>query len=151
MNVMITHPAQSEGEKRERTPDEVLNANLATEMAKRTDKLNDSTIELALRLRQAREFIAWSAAHIRGSWLDWQEESSKALQEVTLLRMAFDRESKTILAAGKDVREFFNSPEYMQAHQRLAEMVTLLNRFAELKSNGTLDAFADFILKVQCR
>jgi hypothetical protein len=62
--------------------------------------------------------------------------------------MAFDRETKAVIAAGKDTRDFFNSPEYLQAHGKLCEMVTLLEKFAQLKANGTLDAFAEFILKV---
>lgn len=131
--------------------EEVFDANLNTEMAKRTDKLSDNSIELALRVKQAREFLAWSAHHMRGSWLDWMAESEKAVKETLQTRMSLERESKTVIAAGKDVVSFFNSPEYKEAHGRLSEMVGLLDRFSALKSNGTLDAFADFILKVSCK
>jgi len=94
--------------------------------------------------------MAWSANHLRRAWLDWIDESSKASQEMNLFRMSFERESKTITASAKDVREFFNSPEYLAAHTRLKELVQLLDRVSELKQNGTLDAFSDFILKVSC-
>lgn len=132
-------------------PDDVFNAELASEMVKRTDKLNDQTIDMALRLKQARDFMAWSASHIRGLWMDWQEESNKAAQDMNLFRMAFERESKTLTATAKDVADFFNSPEYLKAHATLMEVVTVLNRFEELKKGGTLDALSDFILKVSCK
>lgn len=125
-----------------------FDAELASEMIKRTEKMNDVTLDLAMRLKSAREFISWSASHMKASWLDWQTECSKAVQDLNLDRMAFDRESKTIVGAAKDVRDFFNSPEYQSAHASLKEMVGLLEKFGQLKQNGTLDAFADFILKV---
>lgn len=132
-------------------PEDALNVELALEMVRRTDKLKDNTIELALQLKQAREFMAWSASHVRGLWMDWMEESDKAIRHMTEFRMAFDRESRNVKATGKDVSEFFNSPEYLQAHATLKETVTLLERFGQLKASGTLDAFAEFILKVTCK
>lgn len=130
--------------------DEVFDAELCNEMVKRTNKLNDESIDLALRVKQAREFIAWSANHMRTSWLDWYEESKKLNKDVTEFRMAFDRESKHVIASGKDVAEFFNSPEYLRAHAILQETLAMLNSFAKMKQDGTLDAFADFILKIKC-
>lgn len=130
--------------------DDQFNAELSAQMVKRTDKLNDATIELALRLKQAREFMAWSSSHLRGSWIDWQKEADKALVDVTQLRMAFDRESKAVIASAKDIRDFFNNTEYLQAIGRFSETVSMLERFQALKASGTLDAFADFILKISC-
>lgn len=130
-------------------PDNQFDAELAQEMIKRTSKMNDTTLDLAERLKEARLFISWSASHLKTTWMDWQEQSGKAIHDLNLDRMAFDRESKTIIAAAKDVRDFFNSPEYQAAHKSLKELVDVLDRFGVLKSNGTLDAFADFILKVQ--
>jgi len=132
-------------------PDDVFDAELAAEMVKRTDKLNDTTIDLALRLKQARDFIAWSASHTRTSWLDWLEASGKVVSDVTMSRMAIERETRTVIALAKDARDFFNSPEYAQAHQRMAELVAMMERITVLKQNGSLDAFADFILKVTCK
>ncbi len=128
-----------------------LDAELASEMVKRTDKVNDTTLDLAIRLKAARDFIAWSASHIKGSWLDWQDECGKAVRDLTQDRMAFDREGKAIIASAKDVRDFFNTPEYQSAHKSLKELVELLDRFTAMKKDGTLDAFSDFILKVSVR
>lgn len=135
----------------ENKPDDVLNAELANQMVKRTDKLLDNNIEMALRLKQAREFMAWSASHLRELWLNWMDETEKTSHQMNIFRMSFERESKSIVASAKDIKEFFNAPDYIEAHNRLKEMVGLIDRFKELKSEGTLDAFADFILKVSCK
>jgi hypothetical protein len=131
--------------------DAEFDAELNREMVKRTDKLNDASIDLALRVKQAREFLAWSTNHMRGTWLDWQEKYGLVLKDTVQSRMAFERETKLLLGSAKDTRDFFNSPDYIAAHDRLKEMVTLLDQFSKLKADGTLDAFADFILKVSCR
>ena len=132
-------------------PDEVFDAELATEMCKRTDKLNDASIDLAIRLKQARSFIEWSAHHLKKSWLDWQDEATTASKDVTMLRMCLDRETKTATAAAKDIRDFFNSPEYEKAHSKMKEMLDMMERFEQLKKDGVMDAFAEFILKVTCK
>lgn len=129
-------------------PDEVFDAELAAEMAKRTDKLGDTSIELAVRVKQAREFIAWSVNHMRTSWLDWMENADKSLKDVTMLRMALERETKTAIATGKDIRDFFNSKEYAESAAKMKEMVELMEWFQKLKADGVMDAFSDFILKV---
>lgn len=132
-------------------PEDVFNAELSAEVVKRTDKLNDTSIELALRVKQAREFMAWSASHLRTSWLSWVEESDNALKDITMMRMALERESKTAIATAKDIRQFFASPEYVDAAAKMREMCELMERFSKLKEAGTMDAFADFILKVSCK
>jgi hypothetical protein len=131
--------------------DEVFDAELASEMVKRTDKLNDTSIELAIRVKQAREFIAWSTAHLRTSWLDWMEGANQSLKDTTMFRMAMERETKTAIATCKDVKQFFCSPEYTDAAAKMKEMVELMERFSKLKESGVMDAFADFILKVSCK
>lgn len=131
-------------------PDEVFNADLAKEAIRRTEKLNDTTIDLAIRLKEAREFMGWSTSHIRTKWIEWVDESNTICREMNAFRMAFERETKSIISSGKDAQEFFNSPEYLKSHATLTEMVGLLERFSVLKTNGTMDAFADFILKIKC-
>lgn len=133
-----------------KTGDQAFSEHLAAETVKRTDKLGVQAVDMALQVKQAREFLEWSAMHFRGLWQDWLKEADEASAKMNLWRMAFDRESKSVTATAKDIRDFFNSPDYIAAHDRLREMVTMLDRFDELKHNGTLDAFSDFILKVSC-
>lgn len=130
-------------------PKDVLDAQLISDAARKVERLKDTNIDLAIRVKEAREFLIWSTNHMRQSWIEWLEQSNKACAEVNSFRMAFERETKSIVAAGKDVRDFFNSPEYLAAHERLKETLGMLDRFASLKRDGTLDAFADFILKCQ--
>lgn len=130
--------------------DDAFDAQLASEMAQRTAKLKDNTIDLALRVKEAREFLTWSNNHLRGSWLDWIEQAGGASKEILQFRMAYERETKHVLATGKDIATFFNSPEYQQAHATLKETIALLEKVRELKETGALDALSDFILKVSC-
>lgn len=142
-------PAQ--GQCIEPKSDEQFDAEFAAILTKRTDKLNDNTIDLALRLKQALLFLNWSTTHVKEGWYEWQHEASKIAQELTMTRMAIDRESKAMIAAGKDVVTLFNSPDYLKAHATMKEMVDMLDRFSQLKRDGVMDAFADFILKVSCK
>lgn len=139
------------GQRLERKSNDEWNAEFASEVVKRTNKLNDTTIDLALRLKQALEFLEWSTSHMKESWLEWDAEANKAAQEITMVRMTFDRESKSAIAAGKDVVALFNSTDYLKAHATMKEMVDMLDRFSQLKRDGVMDAFADFILKVSCK
>ncbi len=132
-------------------PDNQFDEELAAEMVKRTEKVNDASLDLVTRLKAAREFMAWSNSHLRREWMDWQDQCLKAARDLTQDRMAFDREGKAIIASAKDVRDLFNSDEYLKAHTTLKEMVGLLDRFTTMKKDGTLDAFSDFILKVSCK
>lgn len=131
--------------------EEAFNAQLAEETLKRTARLQDTSIDLAVRLKEAREFMAWSASHVREAWLQWMETANAACHDMTAVRMTFERESKSIVATGKDVAQFFNSEQYMMAHVKFRDLVSTLERFQKLKADGTLDAFADFILKVSCK
>lgn len=149
-NITATEPPIINRQYRDES-DAEFDTTLNKEMEKRTDKLSDNSIELALRVKQAREFLAWSSNHMRSSWLDWMEQADKAVKDVTMTRMALDREAKATISAGKDIRDFFNGAEYQGAHLRMKEMLDLLDRFSEMKKNGTIDAFADFILKTTCR
>lgn len=131
-----------------KTPADQLDQELARETVKRTDRLKDNNIDLALRVKEARDFLTWSTAHMRGAWLDWVDQANGATKEITMLRMTLDRESKSVCAASKDVVTLFNSPEYLAAHERFKELIGLLDRFSKLNADGTMEAFGDFILKV---
>lgn len=131
--------------------DIAFDAELAAEMNKRTKRLGDQTVDLAIQVKDAREFISWASNHIRPTWMDWMKEANQAVADMTQLRMALNRETTTVLTHAKDVVQFYTSPEYVKAHETFREMMELLNRFEQLKENGTMNAFADFILKVTCK
>jgi hypothetical protein len=121
---------------------------LNVEMLKRKDRLNDTSIDLALRVIEARETLEWSVNNIKRSWFDWMEDAEKALKDVRMLRQAIGSETAQLMAAVKDVRKFFLENEYVEEMSRLKEFVAVCERLESLHNRGTLDAVADVILKL---
>lgn len=122
---------------------------LSREMVKRTDKLGKDEVDLALQVKQAREFLDWNCDHMKKAWFDWMEEASKAIRDMTTLRMALERESKTIIAATKDVHAFFNLPETKAAFADYEKLIALTEKMQSLKQSGALDALVDFWLALK--
>jgi hypothetical protein len=121
---------------------------LGREMAKRTDKLGHVEVDLAMQVKQAREFLSWSATHMREAWFDWMTEANKALADMRMLRMSLETESKLALASAGDVRKFFLTGDHVEEVARLKDLVATIERLKALKADGTLDAIADTILKL---
>lgn len=121
---------------------------LANEIAKRAERLKDPTVELAVRLAEATEFLEWSVNHVRKDWLDWIDQTKQAIIDTRQTKAAMEFETKGLLAACADVRKFFLSDDHTKEVQRLKEFVELCERLRALKADGTLDAVADTILKL---
>ena len=131
--------------------DQEYNAELTKEMVRRTNKLGNAEVELALQVKQARDFLGWSVTHFRTAWMDWMEDADKALNNIRQLRVALNMESKTVVSLAKDVTDHFNAPEMVSALSRFREVTELLERIKSLKQDGTLDAFEGFILNIKCK
>jgi hypothetical protein len=129
----------------------VFKHDLAQKLIKKTDRLLNQEIDLAIRANEARELLDWSVNNIETSWLDWMDSANAALKDVTMLRMAIERETKFALTAAKDVREFFSGAAHEQQISRLKEFVETLERLKRLRDDGFLDAVADTILRMEER
>lgn len=146
----VEHPMQlneHEIQHRDLSGDE-LNVDLSHELIKRKDRLSDQTIDLAIRVLEAREALEWSNTHIKKDWLDWMDAGNKRLQELRLLRMALDTEAKQIISYAADVRKFFLDDKHVEEMARLKEFVGVCERLEGLKKRGTLDAVSEIILKL---
>lgn len=128
-------------------PLDMFNEELSQKVVKMTDKLGVKEVELALQVKQAREFMDWSANHMKKDWLEWQKDSDQAVKDARMTRMALERESKLILAACQDLRSFFGGDVANKEMEKMKEFVEVCERLQALKSNGFLDAIADTILK----
>lgn len=125
-----------------------FSAKMAQEINRRTDKLSDLSVDLAIRAKQAREFLEWHTDHMKKAWMDWVDESNKVFQDIKQTRTAIEWESKHLLTACADVRKFFLSEEHAKEVARLREFVEVMERLRSLKQDGTLDAISDTILKL---
>lgn len=129
-------------------PSVIMNDEISKKVLKMTDKLGNAEVELAIQVKQAREFMDWSVNHMKRDWFDWSEASSKAIREAQMARMAIERESKALVTACADVRDFFGSPEHEERTKKIKEFVEVCERLKALKDSGFLDSIADTILKL---
>ena len=128
--------------------DQEMAVALAKELNKRAERLQDQSIDLALRAKEAREFLDFHTDHARKSWLDWMDETGKVLESIRQTRVAIGFESKQLLSECGDVRKFFLSDDHDKEIAKLREFIELAERLRDLKADGTLDRLADTILKL---
>jgi len=128
--------------------DSEMDAACSAALNKKVARLNDNTIELAVRSKEAREFLDWHIDHVKESWVKWLEESSKVMESIRQARVAIGFESKQLLAECSDVRKFFLSDDHDKEIAKLREFIELAERLRSLKNDGTLDKLADTILKL---
>ena len=144
----IQEAAAGRGPLKQPVFDDELNATLTKEINKRAERLQDKDIDLALRAKEAREFLDYHCHHVKQSWLDWIEESTRVMESIRQTRVAIGIESKLLLSECGDVRKFFLSETHEQEIAKLREFVELAERLRALKTDGTLDRLADTILKL---
>ncbi len=125
-----------------------LSADISTAINKKVERLKDNTIDLAIRSAEAREFLDSHTEQIKGSWLDWLEQSEKHLLAIRQTRIAIGLEASKLLSECGDVRKFFVSDDHDKEITKLREFVELAERLRALKNDGTLDKLADTILKL---
>ena len=136
------------GQKLEPSTDGEMSVAVAKGILDATKRLTDSTIDLAVRSAEARQFLDWHTDHVRKSWLDWNEESESVLKSIRQTRIAIGIESRQLLAECGDVRKFFLSEQHEQEIAKLRDFIELAERLRALKDEGTLDRLADTILKL---
>ncbi len=122
--------------------------NVAEALNKRAAKIQDSTIDLAIRSIEARKFLEEHTDAVRSTWLDWMDETQKVLTDIRQTRMAIGLEAGKLLSECADVRKFFLSDDHDKEIAKLREFIELAERLKALKADGTLDKLADTILKL---
>ena len=125
-----------------------LSVNLSKELEKRAARLSDQTIDIAIRAKEARDFLDWHTSHCKTAWIDWIEHSNAVIEDIRQARVAISTESKQLLASCADVRKFFVGPDHDKEIAKLREFIELAERLRALKNDGTLDKLADTILKL---
>lgn len=124
------------------------NAEVASIVVKKTDRTLGRISELVERAEDARTALAILCDYWRKDWIDFIDQSGERLKEIRMFRMAFDTETKLVMAALKDVRQFFLNENHETEVARLKEFVELCERLQKLKASGFLDTVADTMLKL---
>jgi hypothetical protein len=125
-----------------------LETEITSKLEEKTKRLNDQTIELATRVKEARELLEWHTNTVSNDWMAWMELSNQVMTDIRSARMAIGVESSKLLDECKQVRQFFMSPENEAGVKRLKDFVDLLEKLRSLKSDGTLDKLANILIKI---
>lgn len=131
-----------------RKSDEQFNDEFNNRMIKFINTMNDKALPAAERALASRQAMEFHVNHIKRDWMDWKEKQDAILTDFQQGRMAIERESRLILSAVLDVRKFFLGDAHEQEVKRLREVVELMERLQALQKDGTLDKFADVLLKL---
>lgn len=129
-------------------PTEVPNSEVAADAVKKATSTIESCDELARRAMDARAALEIMSESWKVSWMDFIEQSDERLLTLRQTRMAFDTETKVLMASLREVRQFFLDKTHEQEVVKLKEFIDLCERLKKLKESGFLDTVADTILKL---
>jgi hypothetical protein len=104
--------------------------------------------QLVERSRELIATIDYLVQEIRGPWREYQEFVKSSLTEVREQRIALGSETRLLMGALKEVRQFFLDENYEKEINRLHEFIDLCERLKQLKESGFLDTVADTLLKL---
>jgi hypothetical protein len=107
---------------------------------------SEGMIEKAREVTAAIEYLSTEMA---GPWAEYQLFIKEALGTVRDQRIALGSETRLLMVALKEVRQFFLDQTYETEINRLHEFIDLCERLKALKESGFLDTVADTILKLQ--
>jgi hypothetical protein len=108
----------------------------------------DVTEDLTERCRELTAAIQYLVTEIKGPWSEYNDFIKMALTTVREQRIALGSETRLLMGALKEVRQFFLEDSYETEIQRLHEFIDLCERLQALKESGFLDIVADTILKL---
>lgn len=125
-----------------------FNSSVHSNIIKGTRSSIDSANELLEKSLDARAALDIMSDQWLRSWMDFLETTDKRIHELRLRRMAFDAETRPLMASLRDVRSFFFDDKHQEEVRRLGEFVDLCERLQKLKASGFLDVVADTMLKL---
>jgi len=148
-SITCDHPAlPPEGQIMEEKSDAEINADLAGRIYKKADISVTEADRLVAKAMDARAALDVMCDHWKPSWIEFTQQSDERLKQFRMFRMAFDTESKLLMANLREVRQFFMDKDHDGEVNRLREFVDLCERLKKLKESGFLDTVADTMLKL---
>lgn len=147
--IPVTHPSQSPGtDVIKDKANDVLNAELALTAYAKAGKSVTEADQLLAKAMDARAALDVMSELWKKSWFDFVDASDQRLTWLRQTRMAFDTETRVLMAQLRDVRQFFLDKTHEQEVARLKEFVDLCERLQKLKSSGFLDTVADTLIRL---
>jgi hypothetical protein len=126
---------------------------IGTEVVKKSTKMFTSSVleseNLVERAKEATAAIEYLSNHTKKEWLECHDELKAAIADMRSKKFAIENESRQMLAALGDIRQFFLDDRHEEQVKRLSEFVTLCERLKALKESGFLDTVADTMLRLE--
>jgi negative regulator of replication initiation len=104
--------------------------------------------ELVAKCQDVIAAIDYLATQMKGPYTEFRDFAKSALAEVREQRIALGTETRQLMNALKEVRQFFFENDYEEQMRRLREFIDLCERLKTLKEEGFVDALVDTILKL---
>jgi len=123
-------------------------ASALTGCCDRFEKDVSKSEDLVERARSATAAIDHLANHVEVEWMACEGKIAEALKAARSKKFALRTETRAMMEAFKDVRQFFLDDDYGEQIRRLDEFVSLCERLEKLKDSGFLDTVADTMLKL---
>lgn len=123
----------------------VATTDLREKNAKEAVERTQALLEKAQETYDVIEFLVENIGKPAEEYLVFVKETINRIREQ---RMALQTETRTLMSALRDVREFFLEDKHEEEVHRLTEFVQLCERLKRLKDSGFLDTVADTMLKL---
>lgn len=125
-----------------------VSAEIVSNIYKKGDKSISECDKLVAKAMDARAALELMCNHWKVEWLDFTEKSDARMLWMRQTRMAFDTETRLLMAQLREVRQFFLDNNHAEEISRLKEFVELCERLKALKESGFLDVVADTMIKL---
>jgi hypothetical protein len=106
------------------------------------------TEELQARAQEVWDSIDYLLSHVTEPTNQYLDFINTALKTVREQKMALQAETRGLLGALREVREFFLEDKHETEVRRLVEFVELCERLKRLKDSGFLDTVAETMLRL---
>jgi hypothetical protein len=105
------------------------------------DRLKEREVRLAKEVKEARAYLDESADQFKELWLDWIDQSKKAVEEMRQLRMTLESERRLIRASLGDMKAAVeeNQATLVEMHR----IVDSLETISRMEETGFLSRLTD--------
>jgi hypothetical protein len=115
---------------------------------KRAQEALRKTEELRNRVQEVWDSIAYLLDHVTEPAEQYLNFINATLKTVREQKMALQTETRGLMSALREVREFFLEDKHEEEVRRLTEFVELCERLKRLKDSGFLDTVAETMLRL---
>jgi len=126
--------------------DAEFNDELHSHLVKEVEHLPPREVKLAEAVKEARAYLDETVNTFRKDWLDWVDQSKKALEDMRQYKIAVGFEARQIQATVKDLKAVLEANK--DAFTQSKEVVDCLERLQKLESSGFLERMNSVILKL---